>query len=183
MATPATIVSAAEYERIALAEPSRRWELHDGVLREKPPMSIGHDWTQSELVYRLRSQLDPTAYWVQFAAKTKRDDRHYYIPDVCVVPLSYAGPDRTKLNAYTDPLPLVVEVWSPSTGDYDVDDKLPEYRRRGDQEIWRLHPFERTLTVWQRQADGTYSETVIRGDKVSPLAFPWVTIDLDDLFA
>jgi Uma2 family endonuclease len=186
VATPATVVSAEEYERIALAESNRGWELRDGQLVETPPMAIGHAWAQSELVYQLRSQLDPKAYWVQFAAKAKRDDRHYYIPDVCVVPMSLVESDRSewrKLNLSTVSLPLVVEIWSPSTGDYDVDEKLPEYRRRGEQEIWRLHPFDRTLTVWRRQADGSYVETLHRGGTVSPAAFPWVTIDLGVLFA
>jgi Uma2 family endonuclease len=45
-----------------------------------------------------------------------------------------------ELELYVEPLPLVVEVWSPSTGQYDVDEKLPEYQRRGDLEIWRFHP-------------------------------------------
>ena len=183
MTTPATLVSAEEYERIALAEPDRRWELWDGQLVEKPAMSVGHDWAQSELVYQLRSQLDPKVYWVQFAAKAKRDERHFYIPDVCVVPFSYVGLDRARFNSYAQPLPLVVEVWSPSTGDYDIDVKLAEYQRRGDQEIWRLHPLDRTLTAWRRQPDGTYAETTVHGGKISPVAFPHVTVDLDALFA
>ena len=29
-----------------------------------------------------------------------------------------------RLEVYDDPMPLVVEVWSPSTGDYDVDDSF-----------------------------------------------------------
>jgi Uma2 family endonuclease len=55
-----------------------------------------------------------------------------------------------ELEIYDEPLPLVAEVWSPSTGGYDVLAKLPEYRRRGDTEIWLLHPYERTLTAWRR---------------------------------
>jgi Uma2 family endonuclease len=86
------------------------------------------------------------------------------------------------LEAYEAPLPLVVEVWSPSTGEYDVDSKLPEYQRRGDLEIWRLQPYERTLTAWRRQPDGTYAETVCTGDTIRPIGLPGVAIDLDTLF-
>ena len=32
------------YERLALAEPDRKWELRDGVLREKPGMTAAHNW-------------------------------------------------------------------------------------------------------------------------------------------
>jgi Uma2 family endonuclease len=184
--TPATVVSAEEYERIALAEPERRWELHAGRLVEKPPMSQGHDLGQLELVTQLIQQLDPKTYKVQFAAKLRRGDGNYFIPDVCVIPVSMIEPDRERrrrLNVYADPVPLVVEVWSPSTGDYDIEVKLAEYQRRGDQEILRLRYFERTLSTWRRQPDGSYVETEIHDRAVSPVAFPWVTIDLDAVFA
>ena len=89
----------------------------------------------------------------------------------------------TAVEAYEAPLPLVVEVWSPSTEEYDVDSKLPEYQRRGDLEIWRIHPHEKTLIAWQRQADGSYRESFVKGGSVRPVALPGVSIDLDALFA
>lgn len=88
---------------------------------------------------------------------------------------------RDVLEAYGAPLPLVVEVWSPSAGEYNVDSKLPEYRRRGDIEIWRIHPFDRTLTAWRRQRDGSYTEAHYTA-VVHPVALPNVAIDLDTLF-
>ena len=172
--------------RIALAEPERRWELHGGRLVEKPPMSQGHDLGQLELVRQLMQQLDPKVYKVQFAAKLRTRDGHYFIPDVCVIPVSMIESDRERrhrLNVYAHPVPLVVEVWSPSTGDYDVAENIPEYQRRGDLEIWQLRYFERTLTTWRRQSDGTYVESETHDRTVSPVAFPWVTIDLDAVFA
>jgi Uma2 family endonuclease len=88
-----------------------------------------------------------------------------------------------SLDAYSEPLPLVVEIWSPSTGDYDINQKLPGYQQRGDLEIWRIHPYERTLTVWRRQPTGAYAETVYRGGVVPVASLPGVTIDLDALFS
>jgi Uma2 family endonuclease len=84
---------------------------------------------------------------------------------------------------YREPVPLVVEIWSPSTGSYDIDGKIPEYMNRGDQEIWRLHPYERTLKGWRRQADGSYQEFILSRGIVEPVALSGVTIDLDRLFA
>jgi Uma2 family endonuclease len=86
------------------------------------------------------------------------------------------------LAIIADPLPLVVEVWSPSTGGYDVDAKLPIYQQRGDLEIWRIHPFERTVTAWRRQANGSYTETIYREGILAPVALPGVSITLDELF-
>ena len=64
--------------------------------------------------------------------------------------MALVGPDwsRPDVVEFDDqPLPLVVEIWSPSTG---TDTKFAEYRRRADAEVWRLHPFARTLTQWRR---------------------------------
>ena len=87
------------------------------------------------------------------------------------------------LEVYEEALPLVVEVWSPSTGAYDVEVKLLEYQRRGDLEIWLIHPYERTLTAWIRQPDGAYAEAIYREGVVRPSALPGVEIDLVSLFA
>ena len=35
-----TRVNNAAYERLALLEPDRKWELRDGYLREKPGMTL-----------------------------------------------------------------------------------------------------------------------------------------------
>jgi Uma2 family endonuclease len=73
-------------------------------------------------------------------------------------PTAYAAPLRHRqdvLEVYGDPLPLAAEVWSRSTGDYDVNEKLAVYKQRGDLEIWLIHPYERTLTSWSRNPVGT----------------------------
>ena len=61
---------------------------------------------------------------------------------------------------------------SRSTGYYDVDAKLPEYQRRGDLEIWRIHPYERTLIAWRCQADGSYTESLYTSGTVQSAATP-----------
>ncbi len=180
------VLSQQTYERVALEDPDGQWELHHGRLREKPPMTWEHNDVMVELGHLLRGQLERREYRVRVnAGRVRRSPEHIYIPDVLVVPVSYGDPLRNRpdvLEVFEDPLPLVVEIWSPSTGDYDVDAKIPEYQRRGDAEIWRIHPYERTLTAWQRQPDGTYKETTFRGGPVQPVALPNVSIDLDTLF-
>jgi Uma2 family endonuclease len=155
-------------------------------LREKPTMSFEHNNALVELGYQLRSQLDPDLYVVRInVGRVRRLDETYYIPDVYVVPVGLTTALRGHpniLESYDAPLPLVSEIWSPSTGAYDVDQKLPEYKRRGDLEIWRLHPFEHTLTAWRRKPDGDYAEVVLHGGLVQPVALPNVTINLDALF-
>jgi len=85
------------------------------------------------------------------------------------------------LEVYDALLPLVVEVWSAATGDFDVASKVPEYQARGDEEIWRIQPFERTLTSWVRQGDGSYRLVLHPHGSVRATFLPWV-VDLAVLF-
>lgn len=179
-------VTEQAYRELALGDDDRQWELHDGELVEKPAMAYAHNEIMFELGHLLRSQLGRERYRVRVnAGRVRRSARNYYIPDVFVLPIDLTLPYRelpSTLEAYDAPLPLVVEAWSPSTGAYDVEEKLREYQRRGDLEIWRIHPYERTLTAWVRHADGSYSETVYRGGVVRPAALAGVAIDLDGLW-
>jgi Uma2 family endonuclease len=179
-------LSPEQYEQLILSEPDQTWELINGRLREKPTMSIGHDDAWFELAFFLRSQLERREYRVAHNdARLKRTDRSYFVPDGVVMRVANIIGDRPNpraVDAHSFPMLLVAEVWSPSTGDYDIDVKLRAYQERGDHEIWRLHPFERTLTTWRRQPDGTYVETVVHGGTVSSAELPGVTIDLDALF-
>jgi Uma2 family endonuclease len=177
--------SEAAYEHFVLSGVGGAWELHDGRLVEKPGMTWKHGDIIEFLGYRLRQQLDRNAFRVrENEGRLRKPGDTILIPDIAVVPVAYGDEmrDRPVLAVFSDPLPLVVEVWSPSTGNYDVDAKLPVYQQRGDLEIWYFHPYERTLTAWRRQADGSYTETVYREGAVRPVALPDVTIDLDELF-
>jgi Uma2 family endonuclease len=179
-------VSEKTFRQVALEDPEGQWELYCGRLRSKPGMTAEHNDLALELGYLLRHQLPRGQFRVRInAGYVRRSEANYYIPDVTVVPTEAEREQRgtCKLEVYSVPLPLVVEIWSPSTGGYDAREKLPEYQARGDQEIWFLHPYERTLTVWRRRPDGHYTEIVYRGGTVQPTALPGVSIDLDTLFA
>jgi Uma2 family endonuclease len=172
----------------ALAQPGYedRLEVHNGKLREKPSMTFRHGGISFYLGMQLAGQLDRSMYQVRVNhGRLRRTEKTYYIPDVYVIPMSIITPDREEsreLEIYDEPLPFVAEAWSKSTGDYDAEEKLPKYKDRGDRVIWYLHPFERTVTAWVRQPDGTYTETVYQGGKVQIQSLPGVTIDLDELF-
>jgi Uma2 family endonuclease len=180
------VVSAPTYADLAVTEEGRFLELHDGVIVEKPPMSLGHNRCLRKLGGYLYAQLDSSRYELSInASRVFRPDESYYIPDLMVIPVEAIralGDRLDVMEAYTTPMPLVVEIWSPTTGDYDIDAKLPRYQERGDLEIWRLHPFERTLTAWRRQPDGSYQLAVQTEGTITPVALPGVTIDVAALF-
>jgi Uma2 family endonuclease len=176
------------YARVALEDGDALWELACGQLRQKPVMTVEHDGSYWNLAMLLSQQLDAQRYRVsQNGGRLRIASGTYYLPDLCVIPVAVLRRLRRErpgeLAVLDEPLPLVVEVWSPSTGDYDVEVKLSEYQLRGDHEIWRLHPYDRTLTTWRRQPDGSYTATRYWGAAiVAPVALHGVQITLAALF-
>ena len=186
VAIQAKRMTEEEFREFSLGDKTGQWELHRGELVEKSGMSVAHGGVMMRMAELLLPQLDRRAFRLRVHhARTRRSSDTYYIPDIAVIPTETVlalmeRPD--ELDAYHEPLPLVIEVWSPSTGRYDVRTKLPDYQARGDLEIWYVHPYERTLTAWRRRPDGTYSENVYRSGVVRQESPPEVSIDLEELF-
>lgn len=179
-------VSEETYRRLALADPRGQLELYRGELQEKPLMGAMHGSLMFHLALLLQIQLDRNEYRLRVNhARLRRSANTYFVPDVVVIPAAFERAlldDPNSLDAYPQAMPLVVEIWSPSTGRYDIMDKLPDYQARGDLEIWYIHPFERTVRVWRRQPDGVYAESLSVEGALETGSLPGVAIDLDTLF-
>lgn len=178
-------ISEQEYREFALTGEGKLYELWDGVPREKPMMNVMHGIVAPYLGFALANHLDRRVYRVNInGGRTRCSARTYFIPDVIVIPFAFQEPyieDPDALGAYAEPLPLVVEVWSWTEEPYDFATKLQAYRERGDAEIWYIHPFERTLTVWRKQPDDSYTEVTYHGGVVPVHSLPGVAIDFDAL--
>jgi Uma2 family endonuclease len=178
-------ISEQTFRQVALEDPEGHWELDCGKLRQKPDMSARHNDVMVYIGGQLIAQLDRRQFRVRVnSGHVARRPASYYIPDVEVIPtaLFRAQEESHDLETYEEPLPFVVEVWSPSTGQYDVDSKLPEYQRRGDLEIWRVHPYDRSVRAWIRQADGSYVERLYSGGIAELSALSGIAINIDALF-
>jgi len=180
-------ISEATYLRVIEEDPKRKWELRCGELHEKEPMTWAHESIAWRLGFRLQEQLDFDAFEARVdAGRVRRSEEQYYIPDVMVIPKEMARQlfsDPNTVVVLPSPLPFIAEVWSPSTGRIDLREKLPAYQQRGDAEVWLIHPINRTVHIWRRQAEGNYTDTVLRGGIVQLVGLPGVSIDLDELFA
>ena len=132
-------MSEEAYRQFALGDPSGQWELHHGQLREKPGMCVEHGGIMDSLLAFLYGQLDRNEYRIRTThARLRRSAETYYVPDIAVIPTTVVQAlleQPGSLDAYAEPLPLVVEIWSPSTERYDINEKLPDYQERGDLEI------------------------------------------------
>ena len=179
------MVSQATFELVAMEDPNNVWELFDGVLEKKPAMTVPHNRVMARLMVELTRQLDVDEFEVRInTGKLNLGKRSSFVPDVVVPVESIPSYDESTrvLEVLAPAMPFVVEIWSPSTGGYDVERKFPEYQARGDREIWRLHPYERTLTMWRRLDGGGYDESIQKGGVVELLGQPGVSVDLDELF-
>lgn len=179
-------VSAETYERLVLEDPEHRWELHCGRLVERPDVTSEHADAIDGLYEILRRQIPRARYAIRVSDGHLRcTTERYFNPDLIVFSrdIARARYGRSGVEILDDVTFLVVEVWSPSTGEYDTDSKIPEYRQRGDLEIWRIHPYERTLTAWRKRPDGGYDETLHTEGLVPLASIPGVTVDLAELFS
>ena len=173
-------LSEETYTQLAMASPDRRLELYEGELREKPGMSEGHRGIVLRLARQLQAQLDAAEYEVRInEVRVRGAADTIVIPDLVVIPTTDRDADGrwSLLPTVTRPIPLIVEVWRPPAGGYDVDARIALYRQRGDLEIWRIHPQDRTLTSWVRQADGDYAETIYQSGLAQPAMLTRATSD------
>jgi len=126
MATaPQTLLTVDEFLAQYAGRPGK-WELYDGVVVGMSPERLGHGLTKLAAVNALAAAIRraglpchalPDSVGVRVSARTA------YIPDALV----YCGP-RLPDETLEVPNPVVVvEVLSPSTADFDQDDKLAGY--------------------------------------------------------
>lgn len=156
-------MSEADYEAFVRTGAAGVWELHGGRLVQKPALSSVQREIVSRLARQLLAQLDAAEYEVRVNdCRVRGPDGTIHVPDLLVVPGAHgeSSAGRSGVPILAKPVPFVVEVWRPADSGYDVDARISVYQQRGDLEIWLLHPLERSLTSWVRQADGTYTETI-----------------------
>ena len=129
--TVARRMSAEDFERFVLSGAEGPWELHDGLLWEKPGMSLEHGVIPVLLGHLLLLQFDRAQFQVVTGLRVRQSRATVFLRDLIVIPTSRGRAFRNRpgtLAIFSEPLPLIVEVWSPSTGEYDTDAKLPIYR-------------------------------------------------------
>jgi Uma2 family endonuclease len=101
-------------------------------------------------------------------------------PDIVVV----CNPEKIDEKGCLGAPDLIVEILSPSTRRYDLNDKYNLYEAFGVKEYWVIAPKDKDVTVFLLQENGRYNEGIIYAD---PAIIPVQTlsgleIDSKDLF-
>jgi Uma2 family endonuclease len=171
-----------EYYRMAEAgifDEDSRVELIEGEIIQMPPIGPVHqDSVDSTNVTFVRRFSDVARVRVQ--GPIRLGIRNEPEPDICLLRIrpepyraSHPGPDDVL---------LVVET-ADTTLAADRRLKLPMYARAGIPEVWLVDLPNDVVHVYREPFEDGYRviQTLRRGDRVAPLAFPDRELDVSDL--
>lgn len=144
-----------------------RYEIIDGRVYVSPPPVFGHQSALTRLVVLLDA-VKPDGFEVVGGVGFQVGERTVLVPDLVV---THPHPYDTKY--VTDPLPLAVEVISPSSRRHDRVRKLRVYSRAGVGAYWIVDPAEPSLLVFERQGDRLAETARVRGDEAYAATLPF----------
>ncbi|MDR1342168.1 MAG: Uma2 family endonuclease [Prevotellaceae bacterium] len=123
---------------------------------------------------------------VRLPKNGEKDDNKIFSvvqPDIVVI----CDPSKIDEKGCLGAPDMVVEVISPYTRKYDLNDKFNLYEASGVKEYWTVEPFEKDVIVivFLLQEDGRYAEGVIyrSGAKIPVQTLPGLEVDTDELVA
>ncbi len=174
--------TTAEYHRMAEAGAlarDARVELIEGEVLQMSPIGRKHNSCVDRSAELLFEKLRRRAI-VRIQGSIVLNDRSEPEPDLMLLrrrPDFYASSDATSEDVL-----LIIEV-ADSSLEYDLQVKAPLYARNGIPELW-IAAVDRDYVAIHRDPTATgYSTTRVarRGEVISPLAFPDLTIPVDEI--
>lgn len=100
-------------------------------------------------------------------------------PDICVI-CDLSKIDRRGCLGAPD---WIIEILSPGNSKIEMQDKFELYQQNGVSEYWIVQPEHDDVLAFTLE-NGRYQLTKIyvKGDRVSPVIFPELIIDTEDIF-
>lgn len=154
-----------------------RVELIEGEIWEMSPIGSSHIWCVTYLNRILQRGLGDDVF-VLVQSPIRLNDFSEPEPDLAVVrPPSGARPETIPTAKETL---LVIEA-ADSSVEYDRHVKMKLYARSGMPEAWLFDLPQGALEVYRDPSPEGYRQILIlrRGDRLSPLAFPDLVIEVD----
>jgi Uma2 family endonuclease len=174
--------TADEYERMAKAGILRKAdhvELIDGDIVRMCAVGSEHAWFLGSLNRWFLPKLVERAD-VRLQNPVRLTDNWEPEPDVVIARLAPDG--YFSAHPKAGDILLVIEVADSSLG-YDRGTKLPMYARSGIPEVWILAVARLRFEVYREPVDGRYRQRqyVERGGSITPVAFPDLTVPVDEI--
>jgi Uma2 family endonuclease len=174
--------SVEDYHRMLQAgilSEDDRVELIDGEIVEMAPIGPRHAGTVKGLAHLLWRRLQGRAI-ISVQDPIRLGEQSEPQPDLCLL--------RPRRDYYRRSHPtaadvlLVIEV-AEATAEYDRQVKVPLYGRHGVAEVWLVDLEAQRVEVYRCPGAEGYEEvrSLGRGETVSPLSFPDLTLGVDEL--
>jgi Uma2 family endonuclease len=167
----------------AIPEDGHRYEVVRGVLYMSPAPSPGHQSSVARFVYYLMEYVEFKGLGRVFVSPTdvELSPGDIVQPDVFVVlnaHLNYIT--STRIIGVPD---LAIELASPSTARYDLNEKLNVYAHAGVPEYWIANPDARTVEVLKLEGSEFYSLGLFSGSATLPsLVVPDLPVRVEQFF-
>jgi Uma2 family endonuclease len=181
-APPRRKLTFDEYQQmgeLGILHEDERIELLDGELYEMTPIGDDHIGDVNSLNFIFSQRLGSRAL-VSVQNPIRLSDFSAPQPDVTV--LRWRDDFYRKGTARPEDVLLLVEV-ARSSLDYDRRTKLPRYAAAGIGEVWIVNLVDEQIEVYRSPVRDQYTLRSIhrRGETVSPLGFPDVTIRVEEV--
>ena len=143
------------------------------------PIGDAHAYSVDEAVYLFTTKLGERAR-VRSQNPVRLADNREFQPDVSI--LRWREDKYLSGHPAPEDVLLLIEV-SDSTLDYDRNEKLPLYAEAEIPEAWIANIPERVVEVYTDPVNGVYTNRQVfgPGDTVSPMAFPDVSLSVDQV--
>jgi Uma2 family endonuclease len=171
-------MSTVTLSPIALVPPmptdEPRFEIVDGVLKEKPPMGFFANILASFLATSINNFAMPKRLGMAVAETTyQREAKNSRRPDVSYFEIAKFPSLEVMLQdpPVIDREPnLAIEVVSPSNTIAEMDERIAYFFKTGVQLVWVVHPQSKQVCVYQSTKDCKILEIgdVLDGGKVLP---------------
>ena len=116
------------------------------------------------------------------ASDQKKDEEIQTVvqPDISVI----CELSKIDFRGCLGPPDWIIEIASPSTSKKDMKDKFEVYEFSGVKEYWLVFPLEENILVYTLNDQGRYVGLApfTKDDRISPVLFPNLNIDLKDIF-
>ena len=173
----------------------KRRELVDGFIKMMSPAPrMKHEAVRMNIAFEIKHHIKKK-YKKQFKIFVapfdvrlpvngeKANDKIYTVvqPDICVV-CDLSKLDRRGCLGAPD---MIVEILSPSTGRYDLNEKFALYERSGVREYWVVEPSGGAVTVFLLQENGKYDNGTVYEDEWTNIpvrVLDGLTIAWQDIF-
>jgi Uma2 family endonuclease len=174
--------SVEDYHRMlgaGILSEDDRVELIDGEIVEIAPIGPRHA-SQVDFLARLLWQRVGSGAIVRVQNPIRLGEHSEPQPDLCLL-----GPRRDyyrRSHPTAADVLLLIEV-AEATAEYDRQVKVPLYGRHGVAEVWLVDLEAERVEVYRRPGAEGYEEvrSLGRGETVSPLSFPDLTLRVDEL--